>query len=162
MNSLEMIHEKASSDETRSPLGREISRQGFLNFLLGASFIAATGSTFYTLIKYLWPSKEILGLQAATGKTIIPLLDLPPGKGKIVRYQGKPVIVLRLIDGTRALSAICTHLGCIVYWDEAKKVIACPCHAGFFDVNGNVISGPPPKPLKSYNVAIVDDKLIIG
>ena len=47
-----------------------------------------------------------------------------------------------------ALSAVCTHLGCNVRWRREESRFACPCHAGFYDPNGDVISGPPPRPLR--------------
>ena len=50
---------------------------------------------------------------------------------------------IRTPQGFRAFSAICTHLGCIVGWDAARHQIACPCHAGFFDINGRPVAGPP-------------------
>lgn len=53
----------------------------------------------------------------------------------------------------------CTHLGCPYRWDEAKKEFLCPCHAAVFDINGNVISGPPPKPLNRYAVKVESGKL---
>lgn len=48
----------------------------------------------------------------------------------------------------RVMSNICTHLGCQTHWNEVEGVIECPCHGGQFDVHGNVIGGPPPRPLK--------------
>jgi menaquinol-cytochrome c reductase iron-sulfur subunit len=47
----------------------------------------------------------------------------------------------------KALSATCTHLGCQVQWDSAKKKFLCPCHGGVYDATGQVVSGPPPAPL---------------
>jgi menaquinol-cytochrome c reductase iron-sulfur subunit len=41
----------------------------------------------------------------------------------------------------------CTHLGCGYKWDAAKNNFQCPCHGGVFDINGNVLAGPPPRPL---------------
>ncbi|MEO8392188.1 MAG: ubiquinol-cytochrome c reductase iron-sulfur subunit [Chloroflexota bacterium] len=46
------------------------------------------------------------------------------------------------------LSNICTHLGCQTHWNSDAGNIVCPCHGGQFDVRGNVIGGPPPRPLK--------------
>ena len=48
------------------------------------------------------------------------------------------------------LSNICTHLGCGVRWDPAKKAFLCPCHNGVFARDGGVVSGPPPKPLTRF------------
>jgi menaquinol-cytochrome c reductase iron-sulfur subunit len=66
-------------------------------------------------------------------------------------------------DGTElvALSNICTHLGCGVRWDVDRKRFVCPCHNGMFDRNGDVLSGPPPKPLRRFPVKVVRGKIRI-
>ena len=61
-----------------------------------------------------------------------------------------------------AISAGCTHLGCIVTWDEAEKVFKCPCHDGRFDVDGKVISGPPPAPLKRHKTRTDNGKIFLA
>ena len=55
-----------------------------------------------------------------------------------------------------ALSAVCTHLGCNVRWRREQSRFACPCHAGFYDEQGNVISGPPPRPLRRLETRLKD------
>ena len=79
---------------------------------------------------------------------------------RMIQGEGKPVIVVAL-EGRkfRAFSAICTHLGCIVKWDPASRKILCPCHAGVFGPDGQVISGPPPRPLPPYEVIQVGNEL---
>jgi menaquinol-cytochrome c reductase iron-sulfur subunit len=46
------------------------------------------------------------------------------------------------------LSNACTHLGCPVSWDEQQQLFLCPCHNGGFSLEGNVVKGPPPRPLE--------------
>ncbi len=65
-------------------------------------------------------------------------------------------------DEVIAISAGCTHLGCIVTWDEDLKIFKCPCHDGRFDAEGKVISGPPPTPLKRHLVKIEDDVIFLS
>jgi len=60
------------------------------------------------------------------------------------------------------MSNICTHLGCQTHWNEAEGHIECPCHGGQFDVQGNVIGGPPPHPLKRIEFRIDDDSNIMS
>jgi menaquinol-cytochrome c reductase iron-sulfur subunit len=48
-------------------------------------------------------------------------------------------------------SNVCTHLGCRVKWEADKDAYVCPCHAAKFDIEGNVIDGPPPRPLDLYS-----------
>jgi len=70
----------------------------------------------------------------------------------IKRTQGDEVV---------AISAGCTHLGCIVSWDEQQKMFKCPCHEGRFDADGKVISGPPPAALKRHPAKVVDGKILV-
>jgi menaquinol-cytochrome c reductase iron-sulfur subunit len=69
--------------------------------------------------------------------------------------------VFTVEDGVsfNVLSAICTHLGCIVQWQDAEQQFACPCHSAAFDRNGQVLSGPPPKPLVQLLTKIEDGVL---
>jgi Rieske Fe-S protein len=60
-----------------------------------------------------------------------------------------------------ALSNICTHLGCRVRWIADQEKFFCPCHNGVFDKQGNVVSGPPPKPLNRYTVKVENDQIYI-
>ncbi len=61
-----------------------------------------------------------------------------------------------------AISAGCTHLGCIVTWDENQRIFKCPCHDGRYDEEGRVISGPPPAPLKRHETKIEDGKIFLA
>lgn len=60
-----------------------------------------------------------------------------------------------------ALSNICTHLGCRVRWIAENEQFFCPCHAGIFDKVGNVVSGPPPRPLDQYEIQVLEDEIKI-
>jgi cytochrome b6-f complex iron-sulfur subunit len=64
----------------------------------------------------------------------------------------------RLEDGGfLALSSKCTHLGCTVPWVEKEMKFACPCHGSAFDITGNVIHSPAPRPLDIYPIVIEND-----
>ncbi|MBI4771431.1 MAG: ubiquinol-cytochrome c reductase iron-sulfur subunit [Chloroflexi bacterium] len=60
-----------------------------------------------------------------------------------------------------AMSSICTHLGCRVRWVPERESFFCPCHNGVFDKDGNVISGPPPRPLDRFETKVEDGVLSI-
>jgi len=53
------------------------------------------------------------------------------------------------------------HLSCRVNWNEESSEFYCPCHAAFFDKNGEVVSGPPPRPLDRYETRLDGDQLFI-
>lgn len=60
-----------------------------------------------------------------------------------------------------AMSNTCTHLGCRVRWIEDQQQFFCPCHNAAFDKEGEVLSGPPPRPLDRYTVKVEDDQLYV-
>jgi menaquinol-cytochrome c reductase iron-sulfur subunit len=60
------------------------------------------------------------------------------------------------------MSNICTHLGCQTHWNEVEGLIECPCHGGQFDAEGNVIGGPPPRPLKRVDFKLDDSGNILS
>jgi glycine/D-amino acid oxidase-like deaminating enzyme/nitrite reductase/ring-hydroxylating ferredoxin subunit len=73
---------------------------------------------------------------------------IQPGHGAVIRRGATKVAVARGDDGTvRELSAVCTHLGCIVQWNSAEQTWDCPCHGSRFATDGHVINGPAIKPL---------------
>ena len=61
----------------------------------------------------------------------------------------------------RVFSDICTHLGCRVSWHADQKHYISPCHDGHFDIVGNVVSGPPPRPLDEYITKIENGNLLV-
>jgi len=65
-------------------------------------------------------------------------------------------------DAVIAISAACTHLGCIVTWDEEQKIFQCPCHDGRYSPEGEVISGPPPRPLRRHKTKIEDGRILLA
>ncbi len=60
-----------------------------------------------------------------------------------------------------AMSNVCTHLGCRVRWLADRGQFFCPCHEGQFDAHGNVLGGPPPRPLDRYPVKVENGQLFI-
>jgi Rieske Fe-S protein len=90
-------------------------------------------------------------------------------KTKIQRQAGWIVdeeeltIYVRTDDGRDfiAMSNICTHLGCRIRWIAEQQQFFCPCHNGVFDKDGNVLSGPPPRPLDRYETKVENDQLMI-
>ena len=62
---------------------------------------------------------------------------------------------MRTGDGElRAFSAVCTHLDCTVQFKGDTSQLWCACHNGTYDLGGNVVSGPPPRPLERFVVNV--------
>jgi glycine/D-amino acid oxidase-like deaminating enzyme/nitrite reductase/ring-hydroxylating ferredoxin subunit len=75
--------------------------------------------------------------------------ELGPGEAGIVRRGAGKIAAYREQDGTlHAVSAVCTHLGCQVKWNEAERSWDCPCHGSRFHYTGRVLQGPAVKDLE--------------
>jgi cytochrome b6-f complex iron-sulfur subunit len=61
-----------------------------------------------------------------------------------------------------ALSRVCTHQGCSVNYNSSGKNFVCPCHGGVYNINGKVVSGPPPAPLAQYQVMVSGSTLSVA
>jgi Rieske Fe-S protein len=138
-----------------------ISRRTFLK--LGQRLLALTGfaALFGPVIAYFYPSdlQEFPSEPVSAGDEA----EFQVWDGKPVHYGRYPALVLRLPDGWRAYSAVCTHFACIVKWDPQSQQIACPCHAGYFSPqDGSVLAGPPPEPLLALKVEIKDGQVYVG
>jgi cytochrome b6-f complex iron-sulfur subunit len=91
-----------------------------------------------------------------------PLDGLSPGQGRLVTGSHRPFwVILAPNQQVVALPAVCTHLHCILDWDEDRGQLVCPCHLGTFDLNGNVLSGPPPRSLALLPVMVRGGKIYV-
>ncbi len=123
------------------------------------------GNFLWELVKFIRPPQELIEGGGGGKITVIPAADLPPDHSKVVRHEGKLVVVVRQANAVYALSAVCTHLGCIVHWHDPKAGdnLFCPCHEAIFDLkSGKVLAGPAPSPLQTYPVKLVQDQILIG
>ena len=78
--------------------------------------------------------------------------EVKAGEGKVVEADNSKLAVYRDESGqVHCVSAVCTHMGCIVDWNNAEKSWDCPCHGSRFEISGEIIEGPALDPLKSKN-----------
>jgi Rieske Fe-S protein len=76
--------------------------------------------------------------------------ELGPGDAAIMKIDGDNVAAFKDERGdVHAVSAVCSHMGCIVGWNETDRTWDCPCHGSRFELSGQVIHGPATKPLGS-------------
>ncbi len=135
------------------------SRRRFLERVLALCGSAGVLALIYPAIAYVLPARRRGGgtERVRAGRTD----DWKLWAVRKVAVRGKPVAVVRTDKGFRAFSLVCTHLGCIVHWNPSAKQFQCPCHAGVFDIDGRVVSGPPPRPLPQYKVVVAQNEVIV-
>jgi len=134
-----------------------MERRSVLGLIGSALGLTAFGSFAYPLIRYLAPPRA----SVRTGRLTLSKTDI--GDAKEIVYQQTPTIVInRPGKGYVAISRVCTHLGCLLEYDRENKSLICPCHAGVFDLEGRVVSGPPPKPLLRFPLSVEGEEITIG
>ena len=133
------------------------SRRYFLELVgAGAIGVSAVGALILSG-EYLSPN---VVKEPPTKFKIGPPDKYPPGTIALDKEQ--KVYIVRAKEGYfYALSAVCTHLGCITNWKEEEDIIACPCHGSKFSKDGNKIAGPAPRSLPRYSIALDDQGQLV-
>jgi cytochrome b6-f complex iron-sulfur subunit len=140
--------------ETLGPGQREneITRRDFLNEItLGALGIAGLGSVAVT---YQFFSPNVLFEPPTSFRAGNP--DLYPVHS-VTFLQDQQVYIVRMPEGFYAVSAVCTHLGCVTQWKPDAEMIACPCHGSKFKSDGTKIEGPAARPLPHFAISLTAD-----
>jgi Rieske Fe-S protein len=147
-------------------------RRGFLVRVILAVQAAIAGTLGYvlggTILSPSFAAHDARWLPAAS------LDDLDDGAPtpitlRIARQDGyRQVIDRRVVYLTReatgevrALDSTCTHLGCRTRYDAGARRFVCPCHGGAYDVDGQVMAGPPPQPLRRLQARVEDDRVFV-
>lgn len=137
-----------------------LSRRRFLTYLVGVAGALGLAGLAAPIIRYAYPvttaeiqpKQEVAALSALT----------PLGEAVYFDYLEAPAALILQQDGTPyACYLACTHFGCIVQWRPEDQDFYCPCHAGVFGPDGEVVSGPPPSPLVALNVVVEGDLLYV-
>jgi cytochrome b6-f complex iron-sulfur subunit len=135
-------------------------RRSLIRWLLGGGIFSSIASFLYPVTKFMMPPNvpEAAVNEVVAGKVQM----LKPNAAAIVKFGNKPVLLVRVSETEwKALTAVCTHLNCTVQYQENTHQIWCACHNGYYDLNGKVLSGPPPKPLDEFVVRIRGDEVVI-
>jgi len=154
------------------------SRRGFMGKAFGAvAGIGAVGSL--VAMKQSW---DPLPSVKAAGFTEIDLSGMQENKLVVEKWRGKPIFVLKktaemvasqsaeelardiIVDGSHYMITIglCTHLGCIPAYRDAKKDFLCACHGGEFNASGIETKSPPPSPLVIPPFKITGKSVLLG
>ena len=141
--------------------GVERSRRDFLKIAAGLWGALCAAPVLGMILQYITP----LAPRGSMRNTVLigQATDFAEGTVKIVRVGKDPVLLIHAPSGQfRALSARCTHLGCVVQYQESPTPhFGCNCHGSQFDMNGINIAGPAPKPLPPYRVTLSGTSLYL-
>ncbi len=140
-----------SDEQKKAPNEDQIGRRTFVKIGVGSIAVAACGTGLFGY-QFMYPNV---------------LYEPSPivNAGKPDRYPADSVTldpetgiyVVRSAEGFYALSAVCTHLGCLTAWKPELGIIACPCHGSKFQRTGVKIEGPAPKPLPWLRMWLNED-----
>jgi len=145
--------------ESSQPQGVRPGRR-WINLLLGTGLLASIASFIYPAIRYMLP--PLVGESLSRSAVAAKVNELKRNSGKIFKFGSKPALLVRTGDGEfKAYSAVCTHLNCTVQYREDLRQIWCACHNGLYDLTGRNISGPPPRPLESFQVHIQGEDVVV-
>ncbi len=139
-----------------------LTRRGFVRIGLGLFAGAYAAAVGYPVYRY---ANAQSGESAPVSKVALPDADaLPAGSALMFMFGGVPATLIHHDDGTWAcFEAKCTHRGCEVRFEPENRRIFCGCHEGVYDMRtGEVVSGPPPRPLKSLSVEVRDGEVVVG
>jgi cytochrome b6-f complex iron-sulfur subunit len=135
------------------------TRRSFLNMLwiiLGGVALAEFVAVAFAFLR---PHKSKAGGAKADSIIIAGAIEKFAPNSVTAFVRGKFYLARLKDGGFLALSRTCTHLGCTIPWVAKEMKFACPCHGSAFDITGNVINAPAPRPLDIYPI-IVENQII--
>jgi cytochrome b6-f complex iron-sulfur subunit len=136
----------------------KINRREFLGVTWVLSLIGLVGQAGAALYQFFKPRVEpgSFGGKVVAGR----VGEFHPGS--VNHIQKGRFYISYLEDGVMlALWHRCTHLGCTVPWREDEGRFHCPCHSSIFNTQGEVVSGPAPRPMDVFPITIEDDQIVV-
>jgi Rieske Fe-S protein len=138
-----------------------VNRRRFLDGILGTGFATTVVAIVYPVWRYLIPpatgeptTQSVVAAQAS---------QVRPNSGMVFKFGSKPGLLIRTPEGElQAFNAVCTHLQCTVQYKTDTSQIWCACHNGLYDLAGNVVSGPPPRPLERLVVNQRGEDIVVS
>jgi cytochrome b6-f complex iron-sulfur subunit len=144
-------------DTTYQNDNHPITRRRFLAYAWIGAAAVVVGELIFGTLAFLWPRRKGPKVEAVfiAGK----VTDFKVGE--VTPFRKERAFILRTEGGFLAISGVCPHLHCIVNWNEVLKKFECPCHGAKFNQNGEVLEGPPPRPLDLYKLQVVAGNVVI-
>ncbi len=140
-----------------------------------ARMVGGVQAVIGTVLAALLTSASVLPVFSSRRSDWIPLVDLEEltdqprpltlrfrqTQGWLTEDLSEAVFGLLQNGHPVVFSSRCTHLGCAVHWESSVTRFQCPCHGGSYDLDGKVVAGPPPLPLRRLDAELRDSKVWI-
>jgi cytochrome b6-f complex iron-sulfur subunit len=133
------------------------NRRQFLFSFAGLAGVFGAAQIVYPLLASFKPVQR-----GKPEPAVVSFGDVPADGFAQGVFAGSTFLAFNRKEGIEVISLKCSHLGCLVKWNEAEKKFKCPCHDGWFDEHGVNKGGPPPAPLDKLPFKVAGDKLIVG
>ena len=143
---------------SQAPVPARPNRRGFFHACFGlmtgiAAFVVAFPVfSFFRLPRRINTAKRIE----------VPLADLSEDQALFFERQGAQIVLVYTAREPKVFDAACTHLGCLVTWDQNEHIFHCPCHGAVFDDKGQAVKGPVNTPLKKIDFEIKNNMIVIS
>lgn len=162
MSSCPCSHGSEPFGEARAPSHAGDPSQPSRRSFFHACFVLMTGIAglivAFPILSFLRLPRRI-----STAKSIeLPLADLKESQALFFEREGIQIVLIYTNREPKAFDAACTHLGCLVSWDQNEHVFRCPCHGAVFNDQGAVVKGPVNVPLKKVKFQIAKGVLVIA
>ncbi len=150
----------------------DLGRRQFMNLLTFGTITGTALGALYPIVKYFVPPNTggsgggVIAKDAAGNNVKASEFIATHAAGDRTLAQGlkgDPTYIIVKEDKTIAsygLSAVCTHLGCVVPWNSSEDKFICPCHGSQYDNTGKVVRGPAPLSLALANAAVTENDTI--
>ena len=145
--------EKADGPDLSQP-----TRRGFFHVCIAAMTGIAGLAVAFPILSFLRLPKRINAAKSIE----VPLAGLSESQALFFERDGTQIVVINTNKEPKAYDAACTHLGCLVSWDQNEHVFRCPCHGAVFDDQGAAVKGPVNMPLKKVKFEINKGVLVIA
>ena len=150
-----------------------MGRRQFMNLLTFGSATGVALGALYPVVKYFTPpssggagggvtAKDALGNDVSASNFVA---THNPGERELAQgLKGDPTYIVVTEENTIAnygISAVCTHLGCVVPWNGNEGKFICPCHGSQYNAEGKVVRGPAPLSLALAHADVTEDDKVV-
>lgn len=147
-----------SNGNSQGPVPARRDRRGFFHACFALMTAISGAVVAFPIFSFFRLPKRI----NTARKIEVPIADLSEDQALFFERQGAQIVLIYTDKKPKVFDAACTHLGCLVAWDQNEHIFHCPCHGAVFDDNGQALKGPVNTPLKRIDFEIKNNTIVIS